>query len=89
MEKEIRKLNEEKIREAYKNSTKIHITLKNKTWRNGYVKEIHPDFFVFYDNENGIEPIFFLEVHKVEPFLPPKFKTAYELYKEKNDRKLD
>ena len=66
------KLNEEKIREAYKNSTKIHITLKDKTWRNGYVKEIRPDFFIFSDDVNGNEPIFFLELKKVEPYVDDK-----------------
>jgi len=83
MKNEIRKLNEEKIKEAFKNSTKIHITLKNETWRNGYVKDIKTDFFIFEDIVNGIEPIFFLDLEKVEPYIDPKFKTTYKIQKEK------
>jgi len=72
MDDEIKKLNEEKINEAFKNSTKIHITLKDRTWRNGYVKEIRCDFFIFEDDKNGEEPIFFLELVKVEPYIQAK-----------------
>lgn len=60
-------LNEEKINSAFRNSTKIHLTLKDKTFRNGYIKEIGADFFIFQDDVNGVEPIFFLELHNVEP----------------------
>ncbi len=69
MKDEIRKLNEEKIKEAKENSTKLHLILKDKTWRNGYVKEIKADFFIFEDSINGQEPIFFLELNKVEPYI--------------------
>ena len=67
MKDEIRKINEEKIFSAFKNYTKIHLTLKDKTFRNGYVKELGGDFFIFQDDVNGDEPIFFLELRNVEP----------------------
>jgi len=66
------RLNEEKILSALKNSIKLHLTLKDKTFRNGYVKEIGADFFIFSDEINGDEPIFFLELHKVEPYIKEK-----------------
>ena len=65
-------LNIEKIKEAYYKSIKLHLVLKNKDWRNGYVKELSADFFVFRDDVNGEQPIFFLELHKVEPYLKEK-----------------
>lgn len=74
MKDEIRKLNEEKIRLAKENHTKIHLILRDKTWRNGYVKEISGDFFIFEDDVNGDEPIFFLELSKVEPYIEPEKK---------------
>jgi len=77
-ENEIRKLNEEKIRLAKENHTKIHLILRDKTWRNGYVKEISGDFFIFEDDVNGNEPIFFLELSKVEPYIEPEKKGGGE-----------
>lgn len=68
MNNEEMKLNEEKISEAFNKNIKLHIVLRNNSWRNGFVKEITPSYFIFNDFENGPEPIFFLEVYKVEPF---------------------
>ena len=62
------KLDEEKIYSAFKNKTKVHLTLMDKTWRNGIVKQVLATWFMLEDEVNGEEPIFFLEVHKVEPF---------------------
>lgn len=59
--------NREKIYKAFSNKLKVHLSLKNKTWRNGIVKETNPDFFIFIDEENGEEAFFFLEVFNVEP----------------------
>jgi hypothetical protein len=67
MEDEIKKLNESKINSAFVNSTKLHLTLKDRTFRNGFVQEIRADFFMFRDDVNGVEPIFFLELYHVEP----------------------
>jgi len=60
--------NEDKILISLKNNLKVHIILKDNSWRNGYVIETSPDFFMFEDKENGIEPIFFLDLEKVEPY---------------------
>lgn len=62
-------VNEQKLLKAFNSNLKLHIVLKDKTWRNGFVKELKADFFLFEDKINGIEPIFFLELLKVEPYL--------------------
>jgi len=62
-------LNKEKIYNSYQSQLKIHLALKNKTWRNGFVKEIRAEFFMFEDRENGVEPIFFMEVRDVKPYV--------------------
>jgi hypothetical protein len=63
------KINEQKILKAFKSKLKVHIILKGRSWRNGFVKEIHPDFFIFKDIENDEEAFFFLEVYNVEPYM--------------------
>ena len=69
MNDENRKLNEEKIYEAFSKGIKLHLILRDNSWRNGFVREISADFFIFDDRENGKEPIFFLELVKAEPYM--------------------
>ena len=77
MKDETTKLNEELIFEALKSSTKIHITLKDGSWRNGFVTEIKADFFMFDDKENGIEPFFFLQLKEIKPYIEEKEKEDW------------
>lgn len=65
---ETRNMNEEKINSAFNNKTKVHITLRNKSWRNGIITYIGADFFIIEDMINGQDPIFFLDLDKIEPF---------------------
>ena len=65
-------LKEAKINSALKNSTKLHLNLKDRTFRNGYVIKLGADFFLFHDDVNGNEPIFFLELYNVEPVMEGK-----------------
>jgi len=60
--------NERKIFLAWKNNIKLHITLSDNSWRNGYVFDMSADFFFFEDKVNGREPIFFLDLKRVEPY---------------------
>lgn len=69
MSNEIQDITREKILQSYNSNLKLHIKLKNGFWRNGYVTEIQPDFFIFRDDINADEPIFFLELIKVEPYM--------------------
>ena len=69
MNNEIKKLNEEKIAEAFSKDIKLHISLKDESWRNGFVKEVSDSFFIFDDVVNGKEAIFFLELKEVSPYL--------------------
>jgi hypothetical protein len=57
---------EEKIQTAYDKKLKLHIVLKSQFWRNGYVKELGAGFFIFTDVKIGDEPIFYVELAKVE-----------------------
>lgn len=68
------KLDEEKIYSAFRNKIKLHLSLQDRSWRNGIVKEVLGSWFMFEDEENGEEPIFFLELRKVEPFLEDREK---------------
>jgi hypothetical protein len=61
--------NEELIFLAFDKKIKLHIVLESGDWRNGFVKEIKADFFLFDDTINGVEPIFYLQLKKVEPFM--------------------
>jgi len=64
-----KKLHEEKLLLGLNNQIKLHIVLKDGVWKNGFVKKIGSDFFMFEDAVHGIEPIFFLEVKKIEPYV--------------------
>jgi len=63
-----KKLHEQILLLSFEKQVKIHIALKDGTWRNGFVKGIRADFFLFEDKENGVEPIFFLELKKIDPY---------------------
>lgn len=64
------KIIHDKIRVAYSKNLKVHILLKNrKGWRNGFVKNMYPDFFILIDKINGEEAFFFLEIDDVEPYM--------------------
>ena len=54
--------NNELLLLAHKKQIKIHLILKDTSWRNGFVKELSGDFFMFEDPVNGLEPIFYLQV---------------------------
>jgi len=62
-------INKEKVIKAFESNLKLHIKLKNSSWRNGFVKSIEADFFIFEDNMNGEEPFFWIELLKVDPCL--------------------
>ena len=61
-------INEQLIRLAFSKGIKIHISLKDGTWRNGFVKEVLGDVFELEDKENGVEPFFYIQLVSVEPF---------------------
>ena len=62
-------INKKLIQTAYSKNIKVHIKLTDESWRNGFVLNITPDFFIFQDPVNGDESIFFLVLDKVEPYL--------------------
>ena len=48
--------------------TPIHLTLNNRLFLNGSIKEIRADFFLFEENERGEIPVFFLELWDIVPY---------------------
>ena len=60
---------EEKLLLSLKNKLKVHIVLTDGSWRNGFVRDISADFFMFEDAVNGLEPLFFLDLKAIEPFM--------------------
>lgn len=62
-------INEQKIRESFNSNLKLHLLKLNGEWRNGYVKEVASNFFIFEDAVNGKEALFFFELKKVEPYM--------------------
>jgi len=67
IEKTNDEVNEELIRKAYTNSTKLHLSLKDRNFRNGYVKSCEESFFDFVDDILGEISIYFLKVYNVSP----------------------
>ena len=65
-------LNNQLILTAFKSQLKIHIGLVDKTFRNGIVKEMSADFFMFLKEDGRDEPIFYLEVYDVKPYMEEK-----------------
>lgn len=64
-------LNEELIKESQINSRKLHLVLKDRTYRNGYVKSFSESIFIFIDDRNGSEEISFLDLYKVKYYTKP------------------
>ena len=64
--------NEQLIKLAYSKQIKIHLILKDGTWRNGFITNLKADFFYFKDTENDEEPFFYIQVFDVQPFTKPK-----------------
>ena len=60
----------EKLNEAFNSNTKLHLKLKNNTWRNGFIISIRTNFFIFKDDQNEEEEsFFFLEVVDLNPYI--------------------
>ena len=64
--------NEQLIRLTYSKQIKVHLILKDGTWRNGFVTNPEEDFFYFKDTENDEEPFFYIQVADVQPFTKPR-----------------
>lgn len=64
--------NEQLVRLVFSKQIKIHLILKDGTWRNGFVTETFVDFFHFKDTKNDEEPFFYIQVSDVQPFIEPK-----------------
>lgn len=61
-------LNNRLIGLAFSKQLKIHLVLKDNSWRNGFVTKVFGDTFDFKDSQNSEESFFYVEVKAVEPF---------------------
>ena len=59
----------EELQESFKLKQKIHLKLKDGSWRNGKVIRIENNYFVFKDFKNKEEGFFFLEIIKISPYI--------------------
>ena len=65
-------LNKKLILTAFKSQLKIHVNLVDGYFKNGTVKEMSADFFIMKKNDGYEEPIFYIEVRDVEPYIEKK-----------------
>lgn len=62
---------EEKVKVFSDKKIPVHITKKNGSWLNGIIEELNADFFMLQENQDGLMPVFFLEIENVETFKAP------------------
>lgn len=51
-----------------------HLSFVGGGWNNGFITQISPDFFMFNDREDGMMPVFFIDLIDIKPLAPPKEK---------------
>ncbi|MFA6327641.1 MAG: hypothetical protein WCX15_02050 [Bacilli bacterium] len=68
----------EELQESFKLKQKIHLKLKDGSWRNGKVIRIENNYFVFKDFKNKEEGFFFLEIIKISPYIDLEKKEEGE-----------
>ena len=58
---------------------KVHITLKGGMWKRGIIMTIKPDFFLLNETLEGILPVFFQEVSKIEKYVQKEKKEEAQV----------
>ena len=57
----------------FDNQIKVHITFKDDSWKNGAIIEMtSADFFMFSDVYEGDQPIFYLQIKEIAPYINRK-----------------
>jgi len=65
---------EKQIKYFYNGNLPIHLVLKSKTkqgehlWYNGKIKELSTDCFILDEFEDGLMPIFYLQIDRVSQY---------------------
>ena len=60
---------EKKARFFLERNTLVHFELKNGTFYNGEITYVGSDFIMVRDRKIGDTPVFYLEIHLIEPFV--------------------
>jgi len=63
-EKEVEKINKEKVKFYFNSKIPVHISLSTGKWYNGTIISIKPEYFIFLDNKEGKQLIFYIEIKK-------------------------
>jgi len=58
---------------------RVHITLKGGMWKRGIIITIKPDFFLLNETLEGILPVFFQEVSKIEKYIQKEKKEEAQV----------
>lgn len=65
---------EQRLSVFLKKEIPVHITTKNGTWVNGYVKEVGDSFAIVDEFKYGKTIVFFSEIHLLESYTPREIK---------------
>ena len=58
---------------------RVHTTLKGGMWKRGIIITIKPDFFLLNETLEGILPVFFQEVSKIEKYIQKEKKEEAQV----------
>ena len=56
----------EKVNTFFELKISVHISLKNKDWRNGDIISISEKYFLLNENHLGEIPIFFTDIYDID-----------------------
>jgi len=64
-----------KLKIFFSENIPVHLSLINKEWANGSIKEIHDTYLILLENKKGEMPILFEEILEVDKFTPKEVKN--------------
>lgn len=51
---------------------KVHISYKSGYWKRGIIKEVNEDFFLLDESLEGLLPVFYKEIVRIEKYVMKK-----------------
>lgn len=64
-----------KLKIFFSENIPVHLSLVNKEWANGQIKEICKTYILLSEFKKGEMPILFEEILEVDKFTPPEVKN--------------
>jgi hypothetical protein len=65
-----------KLKVFFSEKIDVHLSLINKEWANGSIKEICDTYIILIENKKGEIPILFEEILEVDKFTPKEVKNG-------------